>query len=1179
MNNLPKLKVLALCLILIGAIGIAHAIDVKARIRGTVTDPQGAVLSGVKVTATNEATGIKFEATTGADGGYLFPQLPVGTYTVSVSANNFKTFTAKGIVLDVDQEYVENAKLAVGSAAEVIEVAASPVQVDTTDIQLSNVVDSTEMTELPLIGRGFTGLELILPGVQASSDRFGTYSVSGGQTQQSEYLINGADTNDIALNTVALNPNLDAIDQFNLIDGPLNAEYDRNSGGIVSATIKEGTNHFHGDAFEFYRDTFLNTLSYFQKNVNTGLGTVSPYHQHIFGGTVGGPVLHDKLFFFGAYQGTRQRTPDGTGNVNTYDSANLGGDFSVEDNPGTTGARPTTGSWGLWTSNPIPSSVTIGGCTTAGETWAQCAYDLGGKMPTSAFNPISKALVTKYVPAPNNGTYNYIFNPVTVNSANQEIGRIDYAINTSNQITALGIYSKSVTTDTLPFTGATLPGFGDQSTLVIQQYTGDYVHQFNATTVNDLAGHYTRFNYDAVEPQSKISPASLGFNINPQDAAAGSVPTISVGGSDTGFTLGFSTNGPQPRIDQVAQLDDNLSKVVGRHTLKFGYDGRRFNVHNPFYADNSGSFGFNNTGTYTSGDGAVDFLLGVPASYAQGSGASIIAEAFLNYVFAQDTWKLTDKFTLSYGLGYSIDTPLHNLQYGGSGIACVIPGEQSTVFANAPTSLVYGGDKGCTNSGLAKTRYSEFGPRIGFIWAPDLGAISGGPGKFSIRGGFGIYYDRTEEETALQTLETPPFGTSTLGAGLSGAAAFANPFNDLNGGASVANPFPYTFPKKGDNIDFSALEPIYNISTYGSDFRAPYSENIQLSIEREFPARVVARASYVGSLARHNQTTTDANPITPAGQAACVADTTFCNNPTQAIYREEQSYFFPSHTLLNSAGSSILDIGLVGSAATSNYHSLQVNIEKATTHNLYFQLSYTYAHALDNGSSFENAGFGESSTRGYNQFNTALNYGDSAFDVRHRLVFSPIYVTPMLKRASEWYNPINLALSGWEVSGIVTAASGFPFDVSYAGGTSDSEWCPHFLNFYACPDAPNQAAAISRSDPRQRSTKFGSSPYVAKTSWVNEPLGTFGTSRRDIAHGPGINNTNMVLAKNIYFASDRTRYVQLRMESDNVFNHTQFTNPGTTWNDKTLVNPNSTFGYIGGTASARLSQLAAKFYF
>ncbi|MGA8741689.1 MAG: carboxypeptidase regulatory-like domain-containing protein [Terracidiphilus sp.] len=1178
MRNLPKLKVLALCIVLMGALGVAHAIDVKARIRGTVTDPQGAVLSGVKVTATNEATQIKFDAVTGADGSYYFAQLPVGTYMISVSASGFKGFTAKGIVLEVDQEYVENAKLSVGSTAEVVEVAASPVQVDTTDIQLSNVVDSTEMTELPLIGRGFAGLELVLPGVQASSDRFGTYSVSGGQTQQSEYLINGADTNDIALNTVALSPNLDAIDQFNLIDGPLNAEYDRNSGGIVSATIKEGSNHFHGDAFEFYRDTFLNTPGFFQHNLNKATGLWVPtdptYHQHLFGGTVGGPILHDKLFFYGGYQGTRQAVPDtdGTGNTGTYDAANLNGDFSAENNgPALASAPDSQTAWGNWSATPIPSTITIGGCNTPGETWAQCAYALGGVFSKTNFSPIAANLVAKYLPAPNSGTYGYQFNPIAATTQNQYLGRIDYAINPANQITALGIYDKRLVSNTLPFTGATLPGFGQTSTLVVQQYTGDYVHQFNSTTVNDFAGHYTRFNYDAVEPQNKVSPASLGFNINPQDAAAASVPTINVSGNYTGFTLGFSTNGPQPRIDQVAQLDDNLSKVVGRHTFKFGYDGRRFNVHNPFYANNSGSFSFTNTGAYSSGDGALDFLLGVPATYTQGSGASIIAEAFLNYAFAQDTWKLTDKLTLAYGLGYSIDTPLHNLQYGGSGISCVIPGEQSTVFGNAPTSLVYGGDKGCTNSGLAKTRFGEFGPRVGFIYAPDWGAISGAPGKFSIRGGFGIYYDRTEEETALQTLETPPFGTTTSGAGLTGTASFANPFADVNGGGSVANPFPYTFPKKGDNVDFSALDPIYNISTYGSDFRAPYAENFQLSVEREFPARVVARLSYVGSMARHNQSTTDANPITPAGHAACAAD------PSCISVRELESAYYPQNTLLNNPN--ILDIGLVGSAASSNYHSLQANIEKATTHNLYFQLSYTYAHALDNGSSFENSGFGESSTRGYNQFAPQLNYGDSAFDVRQRIVFSPIYITPTVRRTANWYDPANLALSGWEVSAIVTAATGFPYDVSYAGGSSNSLWCPYYTNFYACPDAPNQTAAVQTTNPRIRNTVRSSDAYTVKTSWANEPIGTFGTSRRDIAHGPGINNTNMVVAKNIYFSSDRQMYIQLRMESDNVFNHTQFTNPSTTWNDNVLTNAGSSFGYIAGTQPARLSQLAAKIYF
>ena len=1216
MRNLPKLKVLALCMVLIGALGIAYAIDVNGRIKGTVTDPQGAVLSGVRVTATNEATGVKFESVSNVDGTFLFAQVPVGTYAISLTANGFKSYTAKGIVLNIDEEYVASIQLQVGSTAEVVEVAASPVQVNTSDMELSNVVNSEQLVELPLINRNFAGLELTQPGVQASNDRFGTFSVSGGQTQQSEYLINGADTNDIALNTLALSPNLDAIDQFNLIDGPLNAEYDRNSGGIVSATIKEGSNKFHGDAFEFYRDTFLNTLNYYQKCVvgpgcPVSTGKVAPYHQNIYGGTVGGPILRDKLFFFFAYQGTHQRIPDtnGGGSSDVYDAANLAGDFSADDNPTTVGSRPEPvlqpdGSylfpaWGNWQGIPIPSGITVAGCNKGNdapgkyagpETWAQCAYDLKGVMPTSSFNAIALALVNKYVPKPNDGTYGFLFNPVDVLTDNQYIERIDFSPSPSNQITALAIYDKSPNVQGLPFTGATLPGFGDVSTHIIQQYTGDYVHQFSGSLVNDFSGHYTRFNYQAVEPLTTVDPASLGFNIHPEIASAANVPTISVGGTNVSFTLGWSTNGPQPRIDQVVQLDDTISKVWGNHTFKFGYDGRRFNVHNPFGAQNSGSFGFGGS-AYTTGDGGADFLLGIPASYGQGSGASIIAESFLNYVFAQDTWKVTPNFTLSYGIGYSIDTPLRELQYGGNAVACVIGGENSTVFPGAPTSMVYGGDKGCTNAGQATTRYSEFGPRFGFAWAPDLGAFSGAPGKFSVRGGFGIYYDRTEEETALQTLETPPFGISNGGVSQTVGGAiptFADPYTDINGLGSAPNPFPYTFPKKGDKINFAALEPI-NFSTYGPNFRAPYAENIQLSVEREFPSRIVARASYVGSLARHNQSTIDANPITPAGHAACVADTTFCGytgyTGPNTIYREEQSYFWPNHTTYGqidpaSGQPGFLSPGDVSSYASSSYHSLQVLINKATSHGLNFELAYTWAHAMDTGSSFENAGFG-GSFRGFNQYAPQLNIGDSGFDARQRLVFSPIYITPLIPGKSA-YNPINLALGGWEVSAITTLASGFPFDVSYGGSSGDSLWCPGFVYYYACSDAPNQVAPITKANPRIRLAKNGHSAYISKTSFANEPIGSFGNTHRDPAHGPGINFTNMILAKNIYLSKERGIRLQLRMESDNVFNHTSFGNPGAGWSDTTLTNGNSTFGQISGInsgSSARLTQLATKFYF
>src|SRR5579872_1593335 len=358
----------------------AWAVDVNGRIKGTVTDPSGAVLPGVKITATNLGTGVKYTADSGADGTYLFPQLPVtggGLYSISASAPNFKAFTATGIKLVIDQEYVENITMQVGSTGQTVQVNAAAVQVDTTDMQLSNVVNSEQMEELPLINRSFTGLELTLPGVQASSDRFGSnYSVSGAQTQQSEYLINGADTNDVSLNTIAIQPNLDAIDQFNLIDGPLNAEYDRNSGGIVSATIKQGTNHIHGDAFEFYRDTFLNTGNFFNHSITTGKPTVATYHQNIFGGTVGGPILREKLFFFGAYQGTRQVVPEAGGNTSVLTTPMRTGDFSVDNG---TGARPANPdpvnnpcpTWGGFSCNPIPGTIVSLLPLCAGDsTWA-----------------------------------------------------------------------------------------------------------------------------------------------------------------------------------------------------------------------------------------------------------------------------------------------------------------------------------------------------------------------------------------------------------------------------------------------------------------------------------------------------------------------------------------------------------------------------------------------------------------------------------------------------------------------------------------------------------------------------------------------------------------------------------------------------------------------------------------
>jgi len=1171
----------------------AHAVDTNGRIKGTVTDPTSAVIPGAKVTATNLLTNVKYTTVSQADGGYFFANLPIGTYKISVTAPNFKTFEASGIVLRIDQEYVEPVQLTVGDTAEVLSVNADAIQVNTTDMQINNVVDTKQMVELPNIGRGFTFFETIEPGVQASNDRFGSYSANGAETQQSSYLINGADANDLPLNTVGLNPNLDAIAEFNLVTGSLNAEYDRNSGGVVSATLKSGTNQFHGDVFEFYRDTFLNTGNYFANVAATPTTPqhklVTPYHQNEFGATLGGPIFKDKLFFFGAYQGIRQRVPNTNSAASTtvFSAAQLAGNFSDDIAGSALGYTFSTA--------PIPGTLTgIPGCAP-GTTWAACATTNGGVFPTTSFNPIAAALVAKYVPAANQGTNGYVFNNVTASSTNQYIGKIDFSPTTKDQLYFIWIYEKYTATSTTPFTGATLPGFGEVDGHVDNQFTFDYVRQLSSTAANDFAIHYTRFNDAIVDAQNVVDPSSLGFSITPQNTAAASVPTINTGY----FSLGFSTNGPQPRIDQTYQIDDSLSKVFGHHTLKFGYDGQKFAVSNPFSANNSGSFGYSAGTTFGSGDPGLDFLLGNPNTYAQGTGATIQAYAFLNYFYAQDTWKATDALTLSYGLGYQIDTPLHNQQYSGEAITCFIPGEQSIIFPTAPIGLTYPGDPGCTNSGQAKTRFADFGPRLGFAWAPSLGVLSGGDAKkLSLRGGFGIYYNRTEEETSLNNLESAPFGISSSGANDYGALApgFANPYQDIDTGTLYANKFPYTFPTKGQAIDYSIFEPL-GLSTYSKNFRSPSSENFQLTLEREFPSHMIARVSYVGALGRHNQVVNEGSPETQAGHDACLADTASCGNPTSSGLRSGQSYYFPGHTQYG-----IIDpltgipaypsFGEVASEGSSNYNALQASVEKGLSHGLQFQLSYTLAHSLDDTSSYEGGGYGGANGRGYNQFDKALNYGNSSFDARHRLVFAPVYVVPSLSGHSA-FSPLNLAVSGWQISGISTMATGFPFDISYAGGSSNSLWCSPSFSYYACPDEPNQTGPLVRGNDHTyvvsgNKTLNRTTWFVAKSSGLSQaPLGQFGNISRNKYHGPGSINTNLILAKNFNLRADGSMRLQIRMESDNVFNHTNFNNPGatvtSTTSNESLTNPGTlsygSAGQITGAAAARQTQLSAKFYF
>ena len=306
----------------------AIADNLYASIRGTVTDPAGAVVPDAKLTATNVATGIKYSAASGKDGLFTFVQLPIGDYEVKVEKGGFKTFAEGHIHLDLNQIFNLQVKMELGVVSDTITVEANPAQVETTSMQLSNTVSASQIVDIPLNGRNWIQLQQLEPGVQASSDRFGNgaNSTNGAETQQNSFLINGTDTNDTALNIPLVIPSPDAIGEFTMVTSTINPEYGRNSGAIINASIKSGTNQFHGDVFEFYRDTFLDAKSWFEPSA-------SPFHQNEFGGTVGGPIIKDHAFFFFSYQGRRYTEPQGYqgGSAPTvYSPAERGGDFSAD---------------------------------------------------------------------------------------------------------------------------------------------------------------------------------------------------------------------------------------------------------------------------------------------------------------------------------------------------------------------------------------------------------------------------------------------------------------------------------------------------------------------------------------------------------------------------------------------------------------------------------------------------------------------------------------------------------------------------------------------------------------------------------------------------------------------------------------------------------------------------------
>lgn len=1124
----------------------ANADELYGRIRGVVSDQSGAVIGGAKVTATNTGTGISRTVQSGSDGVFEFVQLPApATYNVTAQQTGFKGYEAHDIQLGVTQIYVLNVQLEVGAVTQEVSVEAAATQIESTSMELGADLTSTDVTELPLIGRNWVQLQQTLPGTVGNSDRFGgDFATNGSRAQFNSYMINGTDANDFELGLVQYVPSPDSIGEVHIVTNTINPEYGRNSGAILNAVTKSGTNQIHGDGFEFFRDTSLNTRNFFQPQA-------AVFHQNLFGGTVGGPIRKDKAFFFFSYQGNRNVQPEAGGNTTVFTQDQRNGIFPDIATSTTPSPFPLVGENGTTYPTGTPYSTIFP----------------TGHIPAADLNSLAVNLMSKYVPLPNSGS-EYQFDPTLGQLQDQEISRIDYSISERDQIWGYFMVQRLPASDLLPFSGATLPGFPSVNKEHFFDGTLAWSHSFGGTALNEARLGYNRFNFVANIPQQVVQPSSAGFNIIPQQPAYASLPVMALTGY---FTLGFSNNGPQPRIEQTYQFTDNFSKIRGRHAFKMGFEMRRMEVYNPFLSSLDGDYTFGGAGLYSTGDPGADFLLGIPDSYGQNTGDIIDARSQEYGAYFQDQFKLRPNFTLTYGVNWDDDTPITDIYHNSEAINCWIPGEQSKIFPTAPVGLTYPGDPGCTASGY-HNHPAHFGPKLGFAWSP------GSVGKTSIRGGFGIYFNRTEEEVALQNLGELPYGLSSQGiADVGGHPSFGNPWMDISTGQTIPNKFPYANPTAGANINFANLGLTFPF-TQDPNFAVPYAENFNLTVERQLPHNLLASVGYVGSQGRKLHGIYNINPDT--NPAACLSDTgAEAGCVDNRLY---QKLFFPQNSRYPQASmNNIMGIGSASTFLSSNYNSLQASLEKRASHGLTFRGSYTWAHTLDYASSFEDDSFGGLGLDSTSSFGT--NYGNAAIDARQRFTASYVWQVPKLARAeNNWV--AKRVVNGWEVAGVTTFQTGFPvqiYESTYRELRCDG------LDWTVCPDRPNQVNAVQIVNPRN-SSFTASNGAVKDHYWFNpaafalEPIGSIGNVGRNPFHGPGINNFDWSLYKNIPIVGE-SKYIQLRFEFYNIANHTQFSAVSTVdAGSGSIVNGNaasSNFGRVTSAFNPRLIQLAAKIYF
>ena len=1082
--------------------------QITGNIRGTVTDPSGAVVRDAAVTARQAETGLSRSTTTDRNGNYVLLELPIGHYRLQATAKGFQEYVQDGITLNVNETASVSPHLAIGSEQEQVVVDADAELIEPTVTSMGKVVQQRELEDLPLNGRNFSQLGLLQPGVvpltpgiaeAGGSVRSGqAYAVNGQRPESNNFLIDGANNFNGIDGGFVLKPPVDAISEFRIITHNANAEFGGALGSTTNLITRSGTNQVHGTLWEFLRNDAVDANNYFAQ-------TKEPLKQNQFGATVGAPIKRDKTFVFGFYEGFRNRK--GESELTTVPSLKQRtGDFS----------------------ELCPEGFTAGFCHNPAHqlfnVFANAPYP-NNDVPQEQIDPVSQNLLS-FFPLPNAGINLFSTTQILRNDSDEFGIKADDYLTSRDTLNFRYMFNQLSQVDPLSPGGASVPGFPVGENQRAQNFVADETHTFSPALIAVARFSFLRNKFLFGEREDHQSPSSLGFQYKPSLDIAAGPPFIQVNGY---ATVGDPITGPRNTYENVFDYSGSLSWVRGKHELKFGggYQHQQINV-----LQGIATNGFFVFVPFPVTDAFASFLTGQPVVFLQGIGdfSRGIRGNNANW-YAQDTYKITSRFTINAGLRYELPQPyteIHNRQ------SLFVPGKKSRVLPNAPAGLVYPGDPGVP-AGLIPTDMKAFAPRIGIAWDP------ANNGKLLLTSAYGIFYEPyyTGQGGPLQApISAPPY----LGTPQVSLPNFADPFN--------GNP-----PAAGT---FST--PLTNL-TLSPALTLPYSQDWDLNLQRSFGSDWLFEIGYVGTKGTHLPRFIEANP-------AVFVPGMVNGQPISNSSNADQRRLYSGCTLADSPSScQFSSTGEIAGIANSSYNAMEASLHKRFSHGLSFLASYTWSKAIDDVSSFNITGSAAKPVAGENDlaqdpFNLAAERGPSLFDARNRFVGSYEWALPFWNHGQKWYQ---WALGGWHLDGIATLMSGTPFTVFDSNDVAAQGSAPEITGFSA--QRPNLVGKPNNGR-RTVGAWLNASAFHRLDPKAN--AGQFGTEGRNVNVGPAYADWDFATLKNFRVAE--SKQLEFRAELFNVLNRTNFRLP-----DSDISSP--TFNHILAAQDPRQVQFALKFLF